>query len=157
MVCSFVCQMFKLPATYKHVNLSMQISAKIQSGYFNLHTANQNMVRLLHDINEQQQQAYILVLYLNLSGISGAERDAAPSDSIYVVALNAGIAHLMGSLKAEASSKTVGVHTLSPGMVLTNLLLEGATLENKQIFNILCEQVYVITSAKVYVSFSHAS
>lgn len=47
----------------------------------------------------------------------------------------------MKSLKAEASSKTVGVHTLSPGMVLTNLLLEGATLENKQIFNILCEQV----------------
>ena len=47
----------------------------------------------------------------------------------------------MGSLKAEASSKTIGVHTLSPGMVLTNLLLEGATLENKQIFNILCEQV----------------
>ena len=53
----------------------------------------------------------------------------------------AGIAHLMGSLKAEASSKTVGVHTLSPGMVLTDLLLEGATQENKQIFNILCEQV----------------
>ncbi len=53
----------------------------------------------------------------------------------------AGIAHLMGSLKAEPSSKTVGVHTLSPGMVLTDLLLEGATQENKQIFNILCEQV----------------
>ncbi len=53
----------------------------------------------------------------------------------------AGIAHLMGSLKAEASRKTVGVHTLSPGMVLTDLLLEGATQENKQIFNILCEQV----------------
>ena len=52
----------------------------------------------------------------------------------------------MGSLKAEASSKTVGVHTLSPGMVLTNLLLEGATLENKQIFNILCEQVSGCTS-----------
>ncbi len=54
----------------------------------------------------------------------------------------AGIAHLMGSLKAEASSRTVGVHTLSPGMVLTDLLLEGATQENKQIFNILCEQVW---------------
>lgn len=47
----------------------------------------------------------------------------------------------MGSLKSEASAKKVGVHTLSPGMVLTDLLLEGATLENKQIFNILCEQV----------------
>lgn len=59
----------------------------------------------------------------------------------------------MGSLKAEANSKTVGVHTLSPGMVLTNLLLEGATLENKQIFNILCEQVYVIICASVHVLF----
>ena len=55
----------------------------------------------------------------------------------------AGIAHLMSSLRAEGSSKTVGVHTLSPGMVLTDLLLEGATLENKQIFNILCEQVCI--------------
>ena len=57
----------------------------------------------------------------------------------------------MGSLKAEASSKTVGVHTLSPGMVLTNLLLEGATLENKQIFNILCEQVYIMALACVSI------
>ena len=47
----------------------------------------------------------------------------------------------MQSLKAEAVGQDVGVHTLSPGMVLTDLLLEGATLENKQIFNILCEQV----------------
>lgn len=66
---------------------------------------------------------------------------------IHGLAPNAGIAHLMRSLKAEASSKTVGVHTLSPGMVLTNLLLEGATLENKQIFNILCEQVCIAMSA----------
>ena len=49
----------------------------------------------------------------------------------------------MSSLRAEGSSKTVGVHTLSPGMVLTDLLLEGATLENKHIFNILCEQVCI--------------
>jgi hypothetical protein len=32
------------------------------------------------------------------------------------------------------------VHTVSPGMVLTDLLLEGATTANKQAFNILCEQ-----------------
>ena len=54
----------------------------------------------------------------------------------------------MGSLKAEASAKKVGVHTLSPGMVLTDLLLEGATLENKQIFNILCEQVCLHVTCK---------
>lgn len=55
----------------------------------------------------------------------------------------AGVAHLGKSLKAEAGALTspVGIHTLSPGMVLTDLLLDGATYANKQIFNILCEQV----------------
>ena len=33
----------------------------------------------------------------------------------------------------------VGIHNISPGMVLTDLLLEGATLENKRAFDILCE------------------
>ena len=33
----------------------------------------------------------------------------------------------------------VGVHTLSPGMVLTDLLLDGSTRENRLKFNILCE------------------
>ncbi|KAL3130994.1 hypothetical protein ABBQ38_000318 [Trebouxia sp. C0009 RCD-2024] len=74
----------------------------------------------------------------NMDG-AGADGMPTPQYAAYG-ATKAGIAHLMKSLKAEASSKTVGVHTLSPGMVLTNLLLEGATLENKQIFNILCEQ-----------------
>ena len=48
----------------------------------------------------------------------------------------------MGSLNAEidAEGSPVGVHTLSPGMVLTPLLLEGATDRNKAVFNILCEQ-----------------
>lgn len=74
----------------------------------------------------------------NMDG-AGADGMPTPQYAAYG-ATKAGIAHLMGSLKAEASSKTVGVHTLSPGMVLTDLLLEGATQENKQIFNILCEQ-----------------
>ena len=46
----------------------------------------------------------------------------------------------MGSLNEEAKGALVGVHTLSPGMVLTPLLLEGATARNKAVFNILCEQ-----------------
>ena len=47
----------------------------------------------------------------------------------------AGIAHLMGSLTAEAGAAgmNVGVHCLSPGMVLTPLLLEGASDTNKQV------------------------
>ena len=52
----------------------------------------------------------------------------------YGLPMRAGIAQLMGSLKAEAAQQgvPVGVHTLSPGMVLTNLLLEGASDTNKQ-------------------------
>ena len=68
------------------------------------------------------------------------QQQCAPQHAESIVCL-VGIAHLMQSLKAEATAKAVGVHTLSPGMVLTDLLLEGATTENKQIFNILCEQV----------------
>ena len=47
----------------------------------------------------------------------------------------AGIAHLMGSLNKEAkkSGAPVRVHCLSPGMVLTDLLLAGATDRNKQV------------------------
>ena len=47
----------------------------------------------------------------------------------------AGIAHLMGSLlkEAEAAEMLCGIHTLSPGMVLTNLLLDNATVQNKQV------------------------
>ena len=54
--------------------------------------------------------------------------------------MRAGIAQLMGSLKAEAAAQgvPVGVHTLSPGMVLTNLLLEGASDTNKQA-RLVCE------------------
>ena len=48
----------------------------------------------------------------------------------------------MGSLNEEIAHQgaPIGIHTLSPGMVLTPLLLEGATDRNKAIFNILCEQ-----------------
>ena len=48
--------------------------------------------------------------------------------------LCAGIAHLMGSRnkEAEAAGEPVRVHCLSPGMVLTDLLLAGATDRNKQ-------------------------
>jgi len=75
----------------------------------------------------------------NMDG-AGADGTATPMYAAYG-ATKAAIGHLMGSLQAEAASKDlpIGVHTCSPGMVLTNLLLEGATLRNKQVFNILCE------------------
>ena len=69
----------------------------------------------------------------------GRVRSAPSQNSLGCAGLHgaldiAGIAQLMGSLKAEAAQQgaPVGVHTLSPGMVLTDLLLEGASDTNKQ-------------------------
>jgi NAD(P)-dependent dehydrogenase (short-subunit alcohol dehydrogenase family) len=46
-----------------------------------------------------------------------------------------GIAQLQRTMQVEAAGlpNPVGVHNLSPGMVLTELLLEGATPANKQV------------------------
>ncbi len=69
----------------------------------------------------------------------------------------AGIAQLLNSMRSEmvahrkgapnsssssSSSSSVGrvaVHNLSPGMVLTDLLLEGASSAQKRAFNVLCD------------------
>lgn len=80
----------------------------------------------------------------NMDG-AGADGLPTPMYAAYG-ATKAAIAHLMGSLNGElqqlqgAGANRVGVHTLSPGMVLTPLLLEGATMQNLQVFNVLCEQ-----------------
>ncbi|KAK9917725.1 hypothetical protein WJX75_007567 [Coccomyxa subellipsoidea] len=79
----------------------------------------------------------------HIFNMDGAGADGLPTPQYAAYgATKAGIAHLMGSLTSEGASGAarVGVHCLSPGMVLTNLLLEGASDINKQIFNILCEQ-----------------
>ena len=54
-----------------------------------------------------------------------------------------GLSQLTVSLAAElaaANVDTVGVHQLSPGMVLTDLLLEGAEPVSKRFFNVLAEE-----------------
>jgi hypothetical protein len=48
-------------------------------------------------------------------------------------ATKAGITQLTGSLQRELADSPVKLHTLSPGMILTDLLLEGATTANKQV------------------------
>ncbi|KAK9861307.1 hypothetical protein WJX84_010189 [Apatococcus fuscideae] len=92
---------------------------------------------------------------------AGADGQATPQYVAYG-ATKAGIRQLMRSLAAELRQPLaiggaypqpptagklpagrpggVGIHTISPGMVLTNLLLEGSTFANRQVFNILCEQ-----------------
>lgn len=64
-------------------------------------------------------------LVLSVHSFAGATKAAFPQ--------------LAASLNAELASTHVGVHVLSPGMMLTELLLENATSANKQAFNILCE------------------
>jgi NAD(P)-dependent dehydrogenase (short-subunit alcohol dehydrogenase family) len=54
-----------------------------------------------------------------------------------------GLSQLTTSLVEELASanvETVGVHQLSPGMVLTDLLLEGAEPVAKRFFNVLAEE-----------------
>jgi len=81
----------------------------------------------------------------NMEG-AGSDGLATPRYTAYG-ATKAGIGQLCRSLQSESEAAAkqgkgagrVGVHNLSPGMVLTDLLLDGATPENKQVFNILCE------------------
>jgi chlorophyll(ide) b reductase len=54
-------------------------------------------------------------------------------------ATKAAFPQLAATLQAELADTPLGFHVLSPGMMLTDLLLEGATAANKQVFNILCE------------------
>lgn len=44
------------------------------------------------------------------------------------------------TLGQESKNNGIGIHTLSPGMVLTDLLLRNADLRAKKIFNILAER-----------------
>lgn len=72
---------------------------------------------------------------------AGSDFSTTPNYAAYG-ATKAAITQLTNSLQCESKEckPIVGVHTIQPGMVLTNLLLDGATLKNKQAFNILCEQ-----------------
>eukprot|EP01026_Neomeris_dumetosa_P063310 TRINITY_DN6007_c0_g1_i2.p1 TRINITY_DN6007_c0_g1~~TRINITY_DN6007_c0_g1_i2.p1 ORF type:complete len:465 (-),score=45.21 TRINITY_DN6007_c0_g1_i2:439-1809(-) len=70
---------------------------------------------------------------------AGADGLATPMYSVYG-STKAAVSSMSKSLQKELEKDKVGIHTLSPGMVLTDLLLEGATIANKQVFNVLCEQ-----------------
>jgi NAD(P)-dependent dehydrogenase (short-subunit alcohol dehydrogenase family) len=50
-----------------------------------------------------------------------------------------GLRQFHGSIVKESQKTNVGLHTASPGMVLTELLLSGSSIKNKQMFNIICE------------------
>eukprot|EP00262_Sarcandra_glabra_P000240 TRINITY_DN1030_c0_g1_i3.p1 TRINITY_DN1030_c0_g1~~TRINITY_DN1030_c0_g1_i3.p1 ORF type:complete len:485 (-),score=52.33 TRINITY_DN1030_c0_g1_i3:1134-2588(-) len=73
----------------------------------------------------------------NMDG-AGSGGSSTPLTATYG-STKCGLRQLQGSLLTECKRSKVGVHTASPGMVLTDLLLSGSTLKNKQMFNIICE------------------
>jgi chlorophyll(ide) b reductase len=73
----------------------------------------------------------------NMDG-AGATGDATPLYAAYG-STKAALVQLTKTLCEESKETGVGVHLLSPGMVITDLLLTGATPENLGAFNILAE------------------
>ncbi|KAM6598581.1 hypothetical protein CsatA_018190 [Cannabis sativa] len=73
----------------------------------------------------------------NMDG-AGSGGSSTPLTAVYG-STKCGLRQLQASLLKESRRSKVGVHTASPGMVLTDLLLSGSTIQNKQMFNIICE------------------
>ncbi|KAK6149324.1 hypothetical protein DH2020_016849 [Rehmannia glutinosa] len=73
----------------------------------------------------------------NMDG-AGSGGSSTPLTAVYG-STKCGLRQLQSSLLKESRRSKVGVHTASPGMVLTELLLSGSSVQNKQMFNIICE------------------
>nr|XP_027068133.1 probable chlorophyll(ide) b reductase NYC1, chloroplastic isoform X1 [Coffea arabica] len=73
----------------------------------------------------------------NMDG-AGSGGSSTPLTAVYG-STKCGLRQLQSSLLKECRRSNVGVHTASPGMVLTDLLLSGSSIKNKQMFNIICE------------------
>ncbi|XP_062149229.1 probable chlorophyll(ide) b reductase NYC1, chloroplastic isoform X2 [Alnus glutinosa] len=73
----------------------------------------------------------------NMDG-AGSGGSSTPLTAVYG-STKCGLRQLQASLLKECKRSKVGVHTASPGMVLTDLLLSGSSIQNKKMFNIICE------------------
>ncbi|TVU22969.1 hypothetical protein EJB05_32693 [Eragrostis curvula] len=73
----------------------------------------------------------------NMDG-AGSGGSSTPLTAVYG-STKCGLRQFQASLLKESRRSKVGVHTASPGMVLTDLLLSGSSLRNKQMFNLICE------------------
>ncbi|RLM93635.1 putative chlorophyll(ide) b reductase NYC1, chloroplastic [Panicum miliaceum] len=73
----------------------------------------------------------------NMDG-AGSGGSSTPLTAVYG-STKCGLRQFQSSLLKESRRSKVGVHTASPGMVLTDLLLSGSSLRNKQMFNLICE------------------
>ncbi|KAF5945726.1 hypothetical protein HYC85_015954 [Camellia sinensis] len=87
----------------------------------------------MHVMKNQNKGGHIF----NMDG-AGSGGSSTPLTAVYG-STKCGLRQLQSSLFKECKRSKVGVHTASPGMVLTDLLLSGSTIKNKQMFNIICE------------------
>ncbi|KAA8523116.1 hypothetical protein F0562_009539 [Nyssa sinensis] len=87
----------------------------------------------MHVMQSQDKGGHIF----NMDG-AGSGGSSTPLTAVYG-STKCGLRQLQSSLLKECKRSKVGVHTASPGMVLTDLLLSGSTIKNKQMFNIICE------------------
>ncbi|KAI4376614.1 hypothetical protein MLD38_014356 [Melastoma candidum] len=87
----------------------------------------------MHVMRNQAKGGHIF----NMDG-AGSGGSSTPLTAVYG-STKCGLRQLQSSLLKECKRSNVGVHTASPGMVLTELLLSGSTIKNKQMFNIICE------------------
>ncbi|CAM6099506.1 unnamed protein product [Calypogeia fissa] len=83
----------------------------------------------------------------NMDG-AGSGGSSTPLTAAYG-ATKCGLRQMSASLLEEVKGSKVGIHTASPGMVLTDLLLSGASLQNKKMFNFICEQPETVARALV--------
>nr|CAD1822307.1 unnamed protein product [Ananas comosus var. bracteatus] len=87
----------------------------------------------MHVMESQEKGGHVF----NMDG-AGSGGSSTPLTAVYG-STKCGLRQLHASLLKESKRSKVGVHTASPGMVLTDLLLSGSSLRNKQMFNIICE------------------
>lgn len=78
--------------------------------------------------------------YGQIFNLSGYGSNGKPSHKLAAYgATKSSMPQLVKTLKTEINNKKIGVRTISPGMVMTDLLIKNTTTEAIKIFNILAE------------------
>ncbi|MHA2029393.1 MAG: SDR family oxidoreductase [Candidatus Kariarchaeaceae archaeon] len=85
------------------------------------------------EIMKKQKSGHIF----NMEGM-GSNGRLSPNLATYGMTKNS-IPHLTKTLEKEVKGSNVGLHTLSPGMVITDLIIPHANKDNARVFNILAE------------------
>jgi len=88
----------------------------------------------------EKQESGILI---NFEG-AGSNGLPTPNYSVYGASKYA-ITQFTRTLRSEYSNTNINICTISPGMVITDLLIRNTDIKTKQIFNIFCEEPDYIT------------